>query len=274
MAEKTINGYATTYLSHTYDSSLTGFDNMFDWDKAVPVTSTASGKWPITYMSFVPAYSKSVLGHYYCKGISGWKSALDSNLDDKYDGTGSVFTNFNCVPTDTELLQVKFRCMSSMRRQVYEHVRFSKNNVLLTDYLLYKYNGTSDISNKTTTLYTSKSSDAADRIFNGDTGITFKKHTDGNFYRIDKDGNFYTNMSLGRLSAEDLQNGALTAELTHYYDTSMGGGNYGPKVYFMRLEATFDIISDSKIYIGNQNATGLYLGNTQAQAYIGTTRII
>lgn len=214
--EKAIKGYATTYTKlNTPSSSSYPWNNAakaFDWSPDVSPSEGADGAtdWWSTYASVKVGTSTSSSYDWYADGIGGFKSCLDENFNDSYGNNGTTYTNFNCLPSDTEIKEIAIYTRASMPTYGKEYYTFFKNKTQV----LCNSSGTATRM----VVRSTTSSGASVSVTWG----RYKKCADGKFYA---DGNI-SSLTIGTWTLNEIQSGLIKPRVGFYRVSGASGASY------------------------------------------------
>lgn len=230
--EKVITGYATTYTgSYQYSTSYpwTDIPNAFDWSPTVSPNILDSG-WRSTYASARIDWLTSSRYQWYLDGIGTFKSCLNENFDDTYDGTGIECTNFSYIPDGSELIGIDFLVRSTIPSYRQENVKYFKNG---TDVTIGSSGST------TSYIYKQTNGSGIDVTENLVSDGTISS-TIGHQFLIDGSNNFYwvnnSACNIGPWSLSDFKNGLFTTRvICRTHNTSANAAYYYPRGFAVRL---------------------------------------
>ena len=256
--EKTIGGYATSYGSTSQYSSSYSWSNTakaFDWDSTISPSTTGNDKWWNTYATVKVATYTSA--SWNVSGITNFKSCLDDNFNDAYDGNGTIYTNFNCLPSGTEIKQIAFATKTSMPTYGKELVYFNKGS----DPVLANTNG--NISSSYALIYrqTSSSGSSVSAL-----GINWKKTSNGKFYANGDENNY----SIGTWTLDEIQSGLFKPKVEFKRVSGASGSSYWyPRGFGLELIVDIPayelVVSPSIVDGGTISGAGEYFSGKYAK---------
>lgn len=214
--EKIIDGTATSYSSAYSYSTTYPWSNTakaFDWNKNVAPNEEGidgSSDWWNTYATVKLGTSTSS-NRWYVNGLTNWKSAVNENFDMDYSGTGTEYTNFSCLPTDSVIKSIRFLVRSSMPSYANEYATFYRNSTQIG----------SNVSTGSFANFTLKSTTSSGTKVDT-TGWTWNRESDGNLKATGSSGSTY---SIGAWTVANLQAGQFKPKV-ELRRTSGASSNY------------------------------------------------
>lgn len=252
--EKEITGYATGYNSSgSYSSSYpwSNISNAFDWSSTVSPTQTGTSYWRGTYATIkIYQYSNKVTnGKNFLKGIKNYKCCLNEDFEDAYDGTGTEYLNFSCIPSDSEITQFKFKVRSSIGKYHDEAVRYFKNSKDVTT------NGSNSEENFVSYKTASSSGIAVTENMNYNNA-----NTDGHVFIKNSSGNFvysHMNYHIGKWTISDFKNGYFLPQVFWGASSSSAGTNYCyPRGFSLTLSVKIPVYTIETSFTGQGIVSG------------------
>lgn len=259
--EKEITGYATSYTkAYQYSSSYpwANVANAFDWNSSVSPSQTGTSYWRGTYASAKIYWSTSSSYQWYLDGIGTYKSCLNDDFDDAYDGSGTIYTNFSCIPDNSELLKITFKSRSSLAKYNTESVQYYKNGTIVSVdntegtsyYFTYKSASNSGIAVTENRVNNGTVSSAVGHVFT---------NTDGKFA-------WGSGHNIGSWSIADFKNGLFKPRVRCKSNSSSASTDYYyPRGFSVTLTCKipkYEIkVSASDSKMGNVSGGGAYFPN-------------
>lgn len=254
--EKTIEGVATGYTSaYSYSTSYpwTNTNKAFDWNKDIhPDEEGIDGStdWWNTYATVKLGTSTSS-NRWYVNGLTNWKSAVNENFDMAYDGTGTEYTNFSCLPIDSVIKSIQFLARSSMPSYAKEYATFYRNNTQI---------GT-NVSNGDFAIFLLKSTTSSGTKVDT-TGRTWNREDDGNFKIVGTNGEIY---SIGKWTVADLQAGQFKPKVELRRVSGASTGYWYPRGFALRLVVDIPVYTIRDMSInGYISGVGEYFSGKKA----------
>lgn len=261
LIEKEITGYATSYKeAYQYSSSYpwSDVDKAFDWSPSVSPTDLSANSWRSTYASAKIYWSTSSSYKWYLDGIGTFKSCLNDNFEDAYDGTGKEYTNFSCIPEGSEIKKINFLVRSSIPTYRNEQVTYYKNDTNVT----YDSSGAN-----TNIMYKStKKTECAvteGRMISGTSydmiGQIWEKLSDGKFYSVSYSTGVASTSeaTIGEWSLSDFKNGLFLPRVqVTSNSTSANTAYWYPRGFAVKLTCMIPLYTISGTPQGGGSVSG------------------
>ena len=238
--EKIIDGYATNYTTAYNYSTSYPWNNTaraFDWNKDIaPNDSGVDGStdWWNTYATVKLSTSISS-NRWYVNGLTNWKSAVNENFDAAYDGTGTEYINFSCLPLDSIIKKMSFVVRSSMPTYAKEIISYYKNNTQI---------GT-NISTGSLTAFNFKSTQKEGMSVSS-YGQTWTRDSNGELKSSNSAGSTWT---IGTWAISDLQAGLFKPKVELRRVSGAGTAYWHPRGFGLQVIVDIPMytISDGSI---------------------------
>lgn len=254
--EKTIEGVATGYTSaYSYSTSYpwTNTNKAFDWNKDIPPDEEGvdgSTDWWNTYATVKLGTSTSS-NRWYVNGLTNWKSAVNENFDMDYSGTGTEYTNFSCLPTDSIIKSIQFLSRSSMPSYANEYATFYRNSTQIGSNV-----STGNFGNFLLKATTSSGTKV------GTTGWIWNREDDGNLKANATSGAVY---SIGNWTVADLQAGQFKPKVELRRVSGASSSSWYPRGFALKLIVDIPVYTIRDMSInGSISGVGEYFSGKKA----------
>ena len=254
--EKTIDGVATGYTSAYSYSTIYPWSNTakaFDWNKDIAPDEEGidgSTDWWNTYATVKLGTSTSA-NRWYVNGLTNWKSAVNENFDMAYDGTGTEYTNFSCLPTDSIIKSIRFLCRSSMPSYAKEYVTFYRNNTEIG----------ANVSSGNFVNFVLKSTTSSGTKVETTSWI-WNREDDGNLKYINSSGEIY---SIGNWTVANLQAGQFKPKVELRRVSKASSAYWYPRGFALKVVVDIPMYTIRDMSInGSISGVGEYFSGKKA----------